>query len=262
MIQVLLLLFAFTLIYAKASTIYNPDNLDAPIYPPSPELAYGQYSAQPCGFPNTMPSSTYLHEPNKTYGLWYSYRRIAPAGTHTINGRFFVHSITRTVVPLTETSAEYMWFGFSNYHSPTGDCHYGYWVGSFGTDGTQLGDLYLSDTGYAPMNVVEVLSDYTSIAIAYGCARPSRKTGLCEQPIVLVSTRTRPSRLSYNERLNIDRAVNSVFTPYCISAEDIPLQTFVDSKPDCDFPDPPEEIAKKIRSLALLRRIKGKPTLK
>ncbi|XP_055354425.1 uncharacterized protein LOC129600058 [Paramacrobiotus metropolitanus] len=234
---------------------------ESPLYPPSPEFGYGQFSRQLCGFPNEIPGLI-NHRPKDIHGLWHTYRQVLPGGIHMTNSRVFIYGIKSTVVPLTDIPAEYQWQVGAAYFAPDNTCHYGFWVGPVGRDGSQLFDEYLSDTGYAPSasNLVALLYDYNKFSIDYGCAKPNLRTGLCEQPVVFVNTRKRPSKMTYSEKAEVDRAINSVFTPYCISAEDIPLQTFNDAKPDCTFPSQPGCVAKKIQSLYALQEVPAKIT--
>ncbi|XP_055354427.1 uncharacterized protein LOC129600060 [Paramacrobiotus metropolitanus] len=215
------------------------------------DLAYGRL----CGFPNVMPAMENL-QPEKTYGLWYTYRaQTSSLVPHSINEKFFVYKIKSTVVPLTGIRADYQWIVGSNYYSTQpGVCQFWYWVGSVGRDGTERGDAYSSRSEYLPIpnHFVAVLHEYDKFYIEYGCAETNLATGICKAPIVLVSTRTRPSKLSAYDRQEIDRAVNAVLAPYCLTAEDIPLQSFVDATSDCEFPEPPECVAQRIEALSQL----------
>ncbi|XP_055354422.1 uncharacterized protein LOC129600056 [Paramacrobiotus metropolitanus] len=232
------------------ASAYVVGKYNASVYA-TPDVAYGRL----CGLPNVMPAMESL-EPEKTHGLWYTYRALtSPFVPHGLNEKLYVHKISRTVVPLTSILAEYQWTVGSHYY-PTepGVCQFWYWVGSVGRDGTERGDVYLSRSSYIPIptHFVAVLHKDDKYYIEYGCAETNLATGICRVPMAFVRTRIRPSKLSAYDRQEIDRAVNAVFAPYCLTAEDIPLQSFVDATPDCEFPEPPECVPQKIKALSQL----------
>ncbi|XP_055354403.1 uncharacterized protein LOC129600040 [Paramacrobiotus metropolitanus] len=163
----------------------------------------------------------------------------------------YARIVSNSAVPLTNTFAEIQWLPASYYSSSDGGntytCQYDHWIGTVGRDGSQIGIDYNSETNpsYAPnpQSTMAIKYDYRKYSIDYGCSSPNLKTGICASPIVFVSTRVRPTQLSYHEKREIDRVVDAVFAPYCRSADDIPLQQYDDNKPDCSLPLQPQDCA-------------------
>ncbi|XP_055354424.1 uncharacterized protein LOC129600057 isoform X2 [Paramacrobiotus metropolitanus] len=186
------------------------------------------------------------------HGLWYIYRQyLSSDDTNTLNNIFGVYGLNATAVPLTNIFAENQWLPSSYYSSTDGGntytCQYDHWIGSVGRDGSQIGIDYNSETNPAyapnPQSTMAIKYDYRKYSIDYGCSSPNLKTGICASPIVYVSTRVRPTQLSYHEKMETDRVVDAVFAPYCRSADDIPLQQYDDNKPDCSLPLQPQDCA-------------------
>ncbi|XP_055354423.1 uncharacterized protein LOC129600057 isoform X1 [Paramacrobiotus metropolitanus] len=204
-----------------------------------------------CGFPNAIPPWE-SHKPEDVHGLWYIYRQyLSSDDTNTLNNIFGVYGLNATAVPLTNIFAENQWLPSSYYSSTDGGntytCQYDHWIGSVGRDGSQIGIDYNSETNPAyapnPQSTMAIKYDYRKYSIDYGCSSPNLKTGICASPIVYVSTRVRPTQLSYHEKMETDRVVDAVFAPYCRSADDIPLQQYDDNKPDCSLPLQPQDCA-------------------
>ncbi|XP_055347331.1 uncharacterized protein LOC129594609 [Paramacrobiotus metropolitanus] len=203
--------------------------------------------SQKCGFPLAIPPWE-KHIPEKVQGAWYLYRQIAPSqSSNILNNIYASYGLKDTAVPFTDIYAEYQWLPSSYYSTPDGGvtyiCQYDHWISRVGADGSQMIMDYASESvpPYAPnpeIHVMAIVYDYNKYSIDYGCAKPNLNTRICEAPIIYVATLVRPTKLSSSDKADIDRILDTIFAPYCLSSADIPLQPYDDNRPDCILANP------------------------
>ncbi|XP_055331234.1 uncharacterized protein LOC129583464 [Paramacrobiotus metropolitanus] len=222
-------------------------------------LAFSASSlAQQCShsiLPSTIPPIG-SDNPNQADGQWYVYRQM---------GDFFgyfpqmkITSVAPTVDPFDNLPSWLQWWEITGYVSPTaagcGDsAEYWFFTGTYSNGGKQIGDLGSNQNDYImrPTDYVVLYHDYSSLLVIYGCQRV-QSDGLCATPSINVLTRKRPDQLSTNDTSSIDATVTSIFSKYCVSAQDL-SQPWASQgavvKSPCDFIDPPFCIGQDIQGM-------------
>lgn len=89
-----------------------------------------------------------------------------------------------------------------------------------------------------PQDFVVLYADPNIIRMEYICGKQNVSTGICDEPLIYINVRVRPDDLLADDKAYIDETINSVLKPYCVKAEDIPLQSYLKTRPLCSIAAP------------------------
>ncbi|XP_055331124.1 uncharacterized protein LOC129583372 [Paramacrobiotus metropolitanus] len=181
-------------------------------------------------------------------GTWFSYRQ---NGDVTQNQNIVITSFGPTTEPFTNSSGIGTYMQLTWATPSTGQCVNEYWTGIYANNGMQVGFDAVSTDTINRLKAYSVLyHDYQKIMIGYGCYKP-KQDGTCDTPMIWAQTRTRPDQMSASDKANFDSIINTTFQPYCITTQDLPLQTYDTSKPTCPLVNPPTCLSGLINGTAL-----------
>ncbi|XP_055335890.1 uncharacterized protein LOC129586593 [Paramacrobiotus metropolitanus] len=183
--------------------------------------------------------------PQQADGVWYVYRKMG--GNYSSAAQIKITSVAPYYDPVTSEPQQLQWWEI---FSDTADsyCPHQFWTGSYSTSGTQIGSLGGSDDKYImrPLDYVVLYHDYQNLLVSYGCGKSLADGVHCATPTIIAQTRKRPDQLSASEMDNFDNLINSAFSSYCVTVQNIPKETY-GPKGTCAAIDPPFCIAQDIQ---------------
>ncbi|XP_055331246.1 uncharacterized protein LOC129583476 [Paramacrobiotus metropolitanus] len=226
---------------------YNPPPFYAAAYPQPPPVA--NTSTRKCGdYPVRLPPMRNF-QPEKTDGIWHTYRVLLPGAPVMTNRQLTIQSLGKTVVPFSTIPAEYQLlttYSCDNDTDAVCSCNSEFYPGIAGTNGYRYFNRITMDCAIQPAYITVVACKYHTYCIAYSCAAPNYVTDTCTKPIIFVSTRARPDHMADKVLKRIDQVVDMIFAPYCKSRDDIPKQIYTEDKPFCPLDTPVPECVQQI----------------
>ncbi|XP_055335931.1 uncharacterized protein LOC129586627 [Paramacrobiotus metropolitanus] len=185
--------------------------------------------------------------PQQADGVWYVYRKMG--GSYPSAAQIQITSVAPYPDPVTSEPAYLQWWQiFSD--TATTSCPHQFWTGTYAGKGQQIGDLGGSDDNYIrrPTDFVVLYHDYQNLLVTYGCSKSQTDGVHCATPTIIAQTRKRPDQLSAADMDSFDNIINSAFSKYCVSVQNIPKETY-GAKGTCAAIDPPNCVALDIQGM-------------
>ncbi|XP_055335851.1 uncharacterized protein LOC129586568 isoform X2 [Paramacrobiotus metropolitanus] len=185
--------------------------------------------------------------PKQADGVWYVYRKMG--GSYSSAAQIQITSVAPYFDPVTSEPVQLQWWEIFQDTAAT-SCIHQFWTGAYSTAGKQIGDLGGSDDSYImrPTDYVVLYHNYQNLLISYGCAKSQADSVHCSTPTIIAQTRKRPDQLSASEMDNFDNLINSAFSAYCVTVQNIPKETY-GPKGTCTSIDPPFCVAQDIQGM-------------
>ncbi|XP_055335934.1 uncharacterized protein LOC129586634 [Paramacrobiotus metropolitanus] len=175
--------------------------------------------------------------PLQADGVWYTYRQMGR--NYSTAAQIQITSVAPYPDPVTSQPGYLQWWQIFPDTSAT-PCLHQFWTESYTTGGLQIGDLGGSDDNYImrPTDFVVMYHDYQNLMISYGCSKPQADGVHCATRTIVAQTRKRPDQLSTSEMDNLDSIINSAFSKYCVTVQNVPKDVY-GPKGSCAAMEPP-----------------------